>query len=84
MRLRNQNKRLTKREREIVGLMLEGYSNTELQEKLGLAAGTISVHIASVYKKLGLCNRAGLIKKALELGVYTLNKGVDIEAARKG
>lgn len=84
MRLRNQNKRLTKREREIVGLMLEGYSNAGLQKKLGCVRGTITTHISLLYKKLGICNRAGLIKKALELGIYTLNKDVDIEAAREG
>ena len=46
--------RLTAREREVLGLMAEGRSNTGIAEALVLSMGAVEKHIASVFAKLDL------------------------------
>lgn len=45
---------LTDREREVLALMAEGLSNSDISEKLFLSAGAVSKYVASVFLKLGL------------------------------
>ncbi|WP_308806919.1 response regulator transcription factor [Actinotignum urinale] len=45
---------LTDREREILALMAQGYSNAQLAEKLFLSNATISKHVANIFIKLGM------------------------------
>lgn len=45
---------LTPREREVLALMAEGLSNTQISEKLHLSAGAVSKYVAAVFLKLGL------------------------------
>ena len=49
---------LTRREREILQLLSLGLSNQEMAEKLVIAEGTLKRHIANLYQKLGVHNRA--------------------------
>lgn len=44
---------LTEREREILGLMAEGLSNSQISAKLYLSTGAVSKHVAAVFMKLG-------------------------------
>jgi DNA-binding NarL/FixJ family response regulator len=46
--------RLTAREREILGLMAQGLSNSAIREKLVLSVKTIETHIAAIFSKLNL------------------------------
>ena len=46
--------RLTPREREVLGLMAEGRSNTGIGEALVLTVGAVEKHIASILQKLDL------------------------------
>ena len=57
--LANQNifKNLTSREREIVALVADGLSNTQIAEKLFLADGTVRNHISTILEKTGLEHR---------------------------
>ncbi|MCC6614157.1 MAG: hypothetical protein IT320_11815 [Anaerolineae bacterium] len=57
---------LTEREREVLALVAEGYSNTEIAGKLYLSVGTIKRHIANVYIKLGAESRTQAIAIARE------------------
>lgn len=45
---------LTRREREILGLMAEGRSNHAIADRLGLEVKTVEGHVRSVFMKLGL------------------------------
>ena len=51
---------LTTRERQIVRIMAEGLTNKEMALRLGLAAGTVKVHLHRIYRKLGIANRTAL------------------------
>jgi DNA-binding NarL/FixJ family response regulator len=45
---------LTARERELLGLMAEGHSNTAMAERLVVSASAVEKHIGNVFAKLGL------------------------------
>jgi DNA-binding NarL/FixJ family response regulator len=53
---------LTKREREIVGLLVTGATAQEIASGLRLSFHTVRTHIRNVYAKLGICNRVELIR----------------------
>jgi DNA-binding NarL/FixJ family response regulator len=55
---------LTEREREILGLVAEGHSNSELASMLGLALQTIKYHLSNVYRKLNVTNRTQAVRQA--------------------
>ena len=44
---------LTAREQEVLALMAEGLSNSQISERLFLSAGAVSKHVAAVFMKLG-------------------------------
>jgi len=48
---------LTKREREILQLAVEGYSNAQLADMLWVTEQTVKFHLSNVYRKLGVSNR---------------------------
>ena len=60
---------LNTREKEILELMAEGYTNKEIVEILDVALKTVARHRAGVMKKLDLQNRAGLIRYAVRKGL---------------
>ena len=52
---------LTKREDEIVKLTVEGCSNREIANKLGLSEQTVGDHLVRIYEKLGIASRVELV-----------------------
>lgn len=55
--------KLTQREREVQMLLLEGLSNPNIAEKLGISVSTVKAHITSILAKFGAKNRIELIVK---------------------
>ena len=55
---------LTKREQEIVGLILAGKDNIDIHKSLFISAGTVRNHVSNIYRKLGLKNRYQLLVMA--------------------
>lgn len=53
---------LSKREREILALAVQGKSNREIAGELYLAEGTVKTHLHNIMKKCGLPNREELRK----------------------
>lgn len=51
---------LTKREQEVLGLLLEGWRNQDIAERLGLSPNTVKNHVYNVYQKTGVTNRVEL------------------------
>jgi two-component system NarL family response regulator len=64
--------RLTKREAQIMALVVAGKSNKEIGATLGVTEGTVKVHAGHVFRKLGASGRAEAIRIALERGVVHL------------
>jgi DNA-binding NarL/FixJ family response regulator len=58
-------RRLTPREREILQLLAEGRTNTEISKILSITVKTVETHRASLMKKLGVSSLAELIRYAL-------------------
>ena len=57
---------LTRREKEILGLIASGMTNPEIADKLCLSTDTIKTHRKNMMRKLDVNNTAGLVKYALE------------------
>lgn len=53
---------LSKREQQVLGLVMEGKSNREIASELVLAEGTIKTHLHNIMKKCGQPNREELKK----------------------
>lgn len=60
---------LSPREKEIFGLLAEGYSNKEIAEKLVISPSTVHSHRGNIMDKLGLANRRELIQYARRNGL---------------
>jgi DNA-binding NarL/FixJ family response regulator len=60
---------LTNRELEILQLIVDGKSNKEIADQLGLSANTVAVHRANIMDALG-------IHKTAELVVYAIRNGL--------
>jgi len=60
---------LSPREKEILGLLSEGWSNTEIAGKLVLSPSTVHSHRSNIMAKLGLNNRRELIQYARGRGL---------------
>ena len=51
----------TDRERQIIDLLLQGMTNKQIAQTLGIAEDTVKKHLQHVYKKLGVRRRVLLI-----------------------
>lgn len=58
---------LTRRERDVLAQILDGKSNRQAGQDLGISPRTIEVHRARIMKKLGAHNAVQLVKSALAL-----------------
>ncbi len=61
--------KLTKRELDVLELIVAGYSNTEIGEKLFLSLGTVKTHIRNILGKLAASDRTQAAVKALRSGL---------------
>ena len=57
--------RLTRREREIVGFILKGYSAEATGQVLKISTGTVRIHRRNIYSKLGISSQRELFSRFL-------------------
>jgi DNA-binding NarL/FixJ family response regulator len=60
---------LTPREREVLKLIAEAYTNRQIADTLGLAEKTVESHRANVLTKLGMRDRVELVRYAIRRGL---------------
>ena len=65
--------RLSQREREVLQLVVEGNSSTQIAEKLYLSPGTVDSYRSRMMTKLGIKDLPELIKFAIQHGIITID-----------
>ena len=60
---------LTPREREVLALIGQGLSNTEIARELTLGEGTVKTHVGHIFAKLELRDRAAAVVVAFDHGL---------------
>ena len=54
---------LSRREHEILGLLVDGLTNFQISARLGLSENTVKYYLKAIYQKLGVNSRGGAIAK---------------------
>jgi DNA-binding NarL/FixJ family response regulator len=57
---------LTPREQSILEAVAHGLTTTAISKQLWVSEHTVKFHLTNIYRKLGVANRAGAIRYALE------------------
>ncbi|MBN1647624.1 MAG: helix-turn-helix transcriptional regulator [Spirochaetales bacterium] len=52
---------LSSREKDVLLLILKGYSNTQIGKELFISIGTVKTHIGNIFRKIGVKQRAELL-----------------------
>ncbi len=60
---------LTEREKEVLGLLVEGLTNPEIAERLFVSKSTVKFHVSSILNKLQVSSRTEAVAKALQEGL---------------
>jgi DNA-binding NarL/FixJ family response regulator len=60
---------LSKREREVLELLAQGYTNQQAADRLFVSVKTVETYRARVAEKLGLRSRADIVRYAVEMGI---------------
>ncbi|MGH6661109.1 MAG: response regulator transcription factor [Rhodospirillales bacterium] len=61
--------RLTPRQMDVLDFVARGYSNKRIALALGLAEGTVKLHVAAMLKALRVVNRTQAVFEATALGL---------------
>ena len=64
--MKNNNYGLTKRELEVLELVISGLSNTEIALKLYISPDTSKHHVSSIINKFNVKNRVQVVVKAIK------------------
>lgn len=57
--------KLTKREKDVLCLLVQGKSNAEIASELFVSRYTIKAHVANIFQKLGVEDRVQAVVKAI-------------------
>ena len=67
-----ENRKLGRREREVLRLIAQGQRSPEIAEQLNISIGTVEAHRRNIMRKLDLHSVAELTKYALREGIASL------------
>ena len=74
---------LTRREQEILQLIIEGSTNKQIAQDLFLELSTVKWHINRIYKKLGVRSRVQAIVRARELDLIVSTTDIELEPSQE-
>lgn len=60
---------LTSREQEVLGLLVRGYTNAEIGDRLFLSVSTVKTHVSNLFLKMDVKNRIQAVEKANRLKI---------------
>lgn len=63
--------RLTPRETELLHLIADGFTDTDIASKLSISKNTVNTHRKKLLRKLNVHNSAHMVKRACLLGIIT-------------
>ena len=63
---------LTEREREVLNLVVQGYSNQQIADAMVISVATVKAHISSILSKLQVSSRSEAIAYAIKHKIVTL------------
>jgi DNA-binding NarL/FixJ family response regulator len=58
--------KLTRREKDVLGMLVKGYSNRDIAEKMFISEKTVKNHMTSIFRKLGVKDRTQAALYALK------------------
>lgn len=61
---------LTSREREVLRMIAQAYTNRDISRRLSIAEGTVKRHTTNIYAKLGATSRIDAVRKAATLNLF--------------
>jgi DNA-binding NarL/FixJ family response regulator len=64
---------LSEREREVLRLIVKGFSYAEIAGLLGVSAHTVTTHVRGIYRKLEVHSRGEAVYEALAMGIVKLD-----------
>jgi NarL family two-component system response regulator LiaR len=62
---------LTPRERDVLALLVKGWTNAEIASRLGVSRSTVKVHVSNILSKLGVSSRGQAIGVAIRNGLVS-------------
>lgn len=63
---------LTQRELEVLQLLAEGATNSEISQRLYISPKTTKNHLAAIFQKLDVTNRTHALVRAVVMGLVTI------------
>jgi DNA-binding CsgD family transcriptional regulator len=71
-----EKRRITRREKEVLRLIAQGYSSQKVADALCISKRTVDFHIANIYGKLDLQNRVQAFCAAAKLGLIPVDQAL--------
>lgn len=65
VRLQRGERSLTPRQRQVLSLVADGHPTKQIARELGLSVPMVKKHIANLFRRYGVPNRAALVREAI-------------------
>jgi two-component system NarL family response regulator len=64
---------LTRRELEVLDLVVKGFSNKRIGDALSITEGTVKIHVNNILGKMGVADRTEAATTAIRRGIVHLD-----------